>query len=235
MVKFMVGVDGSANGDNAFDMAVHLMNKREDTLIIVSVVEDLENRILGVVLDEAQRALKRECRKLLRGYRKRAKEAGVLHYHAIMGVSSHEAEFIVRLSNTRKADFIILGRRGLGTISRFFAGSTSRYVMEHATCNVLIAKQPLRERKAEEAAPAVERLAEVPRAAGAEPTRQMEEDERQRRMKEEEEMIRKEQEDRKAAYVQAVSEEEAERRRRVKEEGMREERQFKVQIYDIDD
>lgn len=33
------------------------------------------------------------------------------HYHAIMGVSSHEAEFIVRLSRNRNVDFVVLGRR----------------------------------------------------------------------------------------------------------------------------
>lgn len=35
--------------------------------------------------------------------------------------------------------------------------------------------------------------------------------------------------------MQAVIDEEAERRRRMKEEGIREERQFKVQIYDVED
>jgi nucleotide-binding universal stress UspA family protein len=53
--QYMVTVDGSTSADIAFELAVRLMNKREDTLLIVSVVEDLENRIFGIVLDEAQR------------------------------------------------------------------------------------------------------------------------------------------------------------------------------------
>jgi hypothetical protein len=74
--------------------------------------------------------------------------------------------------------------RGLGTISRFFAGSTSRYVMEHASCNVIVAKQPLQE-KVEDQSAAVESsqklmerakdyIGEVPRAVGPGSSNQME-------------------------------------------------------------
>jgi hypothetical protein len=36
-----------------------------------------------------------------------------------------------------------MGRRGLGKIERVFVGSTSKYCLEHAHCNVLIVKSKI--------------------------------------------------------------------------------------------
>jgi hypothetical protein len=41
MAKYMVGIDGSANGKNAFDTAVNLLNRKEDVLYIITVTESL--------------------------------------------------------------------------------------------------------------------------------------------------------------------------------------------------
>jgi len=37
-------------------------------------------------------------------------------------------------------DYVVMGRRGLGTFERMLLGSTSKYVIENAKCNVIIAK-----------------------------------------------------------------------------------------------
>jgi hypothetical protein len=66
------------------------------------------------------------------------------------------------------------------------------------------------------------------------PTKEQEEEERQRRIQEEKELMKKEEEDRKAAHIGAVVDEENERKRRIREDGIRVDRTFHVQIYDID-
>ncbi len=49
------------------------------------------------------------------------------------------AEAILRVAETRNADLIILGARGLGTLSGLVLGSVSQKVLQHATCPVLVA------------------------------------------------------------------------------------------------
>ncbi len=49
-------------------------------------------------------------------------------------------DFIVHKAKEFKVDAIIIGRRGMTTMQRLFAGSVSRYVMENAPCDVFVVK-----------------------------------------------------------------------------------------------
>ncbi len=49
-------------------------------------------------------------------------------------------EAILRVAETRKADLIVLGARGLGTLAGLMRGSVSQKVLQHATCPVLIVR-----------------------------------------------------------------------------------------------
>ncbi|BFZ10416.1 hypothetical protein BsWGS_13455 [Bradybaena similaris] len=49
---------------------------------------------------------------------------------------------IVEYSKTIKADLIIVGSRGMGTIRRTILGSTSESVLHHSDIPVLVCKQP---------------------------------------------------------------------------------------------
>ncbi len=50
------------------------------------------------------------------------------------------AEAILHVANTRKADLIIMGARGLGTLAGLVLGSVSQKVLQHATCPVLVVR-----------------------------------------------------------------------------------------------
>jgi len=105
------------------------------------------------VTNEAQENLNERGKKLLNTYIKRAKELGAQQVRGVLGVSTHEGEFICRLAANRDVDFIYLGRRGLNNFSRFFMGSTSKYVMENSDTNVCIIRQPKDDHKGEGKAP----------------------------------------------------------------------------------
>ena len=50
------------------------------------------------------------------------------------------AESILRVAEIRKADIIVLGARGLGTLSGLVLGSVSQKVLQHAACPVLVVR-----------------------------------------------------------------------------------------------
>eukprot|EP01126_Amoeba_proteus_P052607 TRINITY_DN6368_c0_g1_i2.p1 TRINITY_DN6368_c0_g1~~TRINITY_DN6368_c0_g1_i2.p1 ORF type:complete len:155 (+),score=28.90 TRINITY_DN6368_c0_g1_i2:471-935(+) len=60
----------------------------------------------------------------------------------VKGMGSGTGSILCQAVNNYKISTIVLGRRGLGRVTRFFLGSTSRYVLENAECNVIIIKQP---------------------------------------------------------------------------------------------
>ena len=50
-----------------------------------------------------------------------------------------EAESILKVSESRKADLIVMGTRGLGMLKSYLVGSVSRKVIHHASCPVMVA------------------------------------------------------------------------------------------------
>jgi len=46
------------------------------------------------------------------------------------------------IANARDAELIVVGRRGLGTMRSLVLGSVSSYVVQHATCPVLVVPAP---------------------------------------------------------------------------------------------
>jgi nucleotide-binding universal stress UspA family protein len=57
------------------------------------------------------------------------------------------AEAIVEEAKSRKADVVVIGRRPLGSVHRFFVGSSSGYVVEHCDANVMVVHSKEEEKK----------------------------------------------------------------------------------------
>ena len=57
-------------------------------------------------------------------------------------IGGNPGEIIVKVSRDMKAQLIVLGSRGMGTIRRTLLGSVSDYVMHHSHIPVLVCKHP---------------------------------------------------------------------------------------------
>lgn len=170
-----------------------------------------------------------EGRRIVEKYAKIAKTLGVTKAVALLGISTHEGEFLCRLAKQRSVDVIYMGRRGLNSFSRFFMGSTSKYVMENAECSVCIVK------KLPAGLPDIEHKADAKTAPAGVPAEVAAELEKRRLLAEEAAILEEERKEREAAHIGAVIAEEEERKRRVKEQCIQEDRKFHVQIYDVTD
>jgi len=135
---------------------------------------------------------------------------------------------------------------------RFFTGSTSRYVVEHANCNVVIVKgewgpseehSNLNTIKQEEENERQRRIDESKQQEEEERKKEKfqsdldknivriaEEEERQRRIKEDQQLLEKEKKNREAAHIGAVIAEEEERKRRIQDDGIVDDRHHHVEM-----
>ncbi|PVD25156.1 hypothetical protein C0Q70_15654 [Pomacea canaliculata] len=59
----------------------------------------------------------------------------------VKSVGGSAGEVICKVANDERANLIVIGSRGMGTIRRTLLGSVSDYVMHHAHVPVLICKQ----------------------------------------------------------------------------------------------
>ncbi|HET9261619.1 MAG TPA: universal stress protein [Vicinamibacterales bacterium] len=75
---------------------------------------------------------------LFHNLRRQAQERQVtLETHVLVG---HAADQILKTAATYAADLIVVGHRGRFAIREWVSGSTSRRVVSHATCPVLVVR-----------------------------------------------------------------------------------------------
>ncbi|CAI7934485.1 unnamed protein product [Closterium sp. NIES-54] len=145
----LVPVDQSENSERAVQYALtrlcragvdtlHLLHVQDSTHLSVSIAGDMV--VPPAVVDEMSRRASSEASVLVRKYLAEADAAKVpaQGYYAL----GDAREVIVARAAAIKADLIVMGTRGMGAISRAMLGSVSDYVVNHATCAVLIVRPP---------------------------------------------------------------------------------------------
>eukprot|EP01112_Ceratiomyxa_fruticulosa_P011545 TRINITY_DN3139_c0_g1_i1.p1 TRINITY_DN3139_c0_g1~~TRINITY_DN3139_c0_g1_i1.p1 ORF type:complete len:153 (+),score=22.79 TRINITY_DN3139_c0_g1_i1:181-639(+) len=151
-MKIMVCVDGSECSELAFSRVAVLFDKEKDYLLITSVV-DKETLPLAPFIGPEEAATRFKAseyqqdeyyRHVLSNYSQRADSfAGHNCGFSLLGPdtgTSTIGELICNKAREQHVDLILLGRRGLNRVKRAFMGSVSKYVLEHAPCDVWIAK-----------------------------------------------------------------------------------------------
>jgi len=173
-----------------------------------------------------------------------------LNYYCILAVSNHFGEVICQQVTNKKISFVFVGRRGLSAFKRILLGSTSRFCMEHANCNVVVVKGEWGPEEIHDSKTAVlqqeekerqrrikeeedfEKLEKFHSALDLNIVRLAEETERMSRIKEEQDAKLKEKKDREADKIGAVIDEENERKRRIEEESIIDKREHKLEIFE---
>jgi len=144
-MKYLVPVDGSPNSNLAFNTALKVINKEKDVLFILNVIEDLlvysgfPDAPVSVY-SAAQEYAKSESKKTLLKYTRVCLDEKI-NYKTISSISNHVGDAICHIIDEYGIDFLIIGRRGMSKLKRFFIGSTSRYCVEHANANVIVVKE----------------------------------------------------------------------------------------------
>jgi len=135
--RILVGHDGSKDADDAFDSALDFAALCGARLQVVSVATPPEPPT-RVETEAVLEGATQHYEEIFEGLRRRAKERGVeLESRILVG---HAAEQILRLAADTQADLIVVGHRGRSAIREWLFGSTSRRVVAHATCSVLVVR-----------------------------------------------------------------------------------------------
>ena len=154
--RILLATDGSENVAHATDMAVQLSKVTGSELHVVYVGEDAYSATLiypetiidlgGIqredpaLLEQLQRQFEQMSRRVLETEAEKVREAGgtVTQAHLRMGKAAAE---IVDLAEELGAGLVVVGSRGLGSITRALMGSVSDSVVRHAHCPVLVVRR----------------------------------------------------------------------------------------------
>ena len=143
-------MDGSQIGEHAFCWYLSNLYREGDEVNIIHVHDMSEIEvpyILGpepiIIPDSYEESIKEsyeKSKKLLSEYKKRLEDKKVKSVGHLRTSHGSAGAEICKIAEETKADCVVLGSRGLGTIRRTLLGSTSDYVLHHAECPVLVCK-----------------------------------------------------------------------------------------------
>jgi nucleotide-binding universal stress UspA family protein len=146
--KILVAFDGSEPSRNALDHAVSIANQWKAELRILSVVPRV---MMPVFPDEgfgaapitaAQDMSKNIYAKSLKEAEEDIKEAFPDIKVITQLLEGRPSNIIVEEAEKENIDLIVIGSRGLGGITGWILGSTSRHVVESCTKPILVVKSP---------------------------------------------------------------------------------------------
>jgi nucleotide-binding universal stress UspA family protein len=141
--RIVVPVDGSAHANRAVDCATDLANKYGGELILLHVMAPTGPARIPHELYEYARIehidaieadmMRRVAEEILQTAENRARGQGAKRVRTSIGMG-HPAEAIVAHAKAEEADLIMMGRRGLGSVSGLLMGSVSHKVAHLSEC-----------------------------------------------------------------------------------------------------
>lgn len=133
----LVGHDGSRDAETAFEDALDLAALARARLSVVSVASPPEPPT-EVETQAAIETATAHYETLFESLRRQAQERNVtLQTRVLVG---HPADQILKTAATHGADLIVVGHRGRSAIREWVSGSTSRRIVTHAKCPVLVVR-----------------------------------------------------------------------------------------------
>lgn len=144
--SILVAVDGSEIGHRALEEALDIARAMQAPVHAMHVVQTgtYPTLILSELEppDLAQQALldslDREADEILADAERKAAAAGVRM--TVYKRWGHPGAEITALAQELGADLTVVGSHGRGRIDRFFLGSVSSYVVDHATSTVMVVR-----------------------------------------------------------------------------------------------
>ncbi|MBO1306933.1 universal stress protein [Enterococcus sp. 669A] len=136
--NILVAVDGSEQAKKTFEEAVEVAKRNKGMLTILSVVDNKysfgDPSFINDALKFHMNNAEIEIDTLLSG----SEELPEKYETSILSGSPKRK--IVEYAKNHNIDLIMLGSTGVGAIEKAIIGSTSSYVVNHASCNVMVVK-----------------------------------------------------------------------------------------------
>lgn len=138
--RVVVATDGSKAAVRAVDFAATVAKAWNAELVVLTISTALspaELRELAQADHDLGTATDTLVRRILDDATARATQHGVAEIRTL-SMSGDPANATLKLAQDERADLIVVGRRGLGGLSRLLLGSVSEKIVAHAPCAVTV-------------------------------------------------------------------------------------------------
>ncbi|XP_050394420.1 universal stress protein in QAH/OAS sulfhydrylase 3'region [Patella vulgata] len=141
----LIAVDPSENSDYCVHWYLERIHKQGNKVIFIHVPEywgDMARMMSPHRLEELWKESQYKAKQLQETYTKLATTSGLTSVEFLIEEGNEPWDIIVKAAKTNKADLIVMGSRGMGTIRRTLVGSVSDSVLHHSHIPVMIVHKP---------------------------------------------------------------------------------------------
>ena len=135
--KILVPLDGSKHCFRALDMAISLSSHYSSSITGIHIF-DLPITLEFSIIDPVGERLKKKILGVMKTAKLRC-ESQKVPFESIMK-HGKVGPAIIDLAKKEKFDVIIIGKRGISSVSEIFLGSVSHSVVHHTECSIIVVR-----------------------------------------------------------------------------------------------
>lgn len=136
----LVAVDGSIGAELALHKAIHVAKRNQARLIIAHVIDTRALHNVAAFDASVYEILEKEAQSLLATYKEQAIEAGLTDVRVVIEMGNPKTLLAQDIPKETGADLMMLGATGLNAFERLLIGSSSEYILRHASIDLLIVR-----------------------------------------------------------------------------------------------
>jgi len=145
--KILVPVDGSNEARLAFEKAIEVAKRNRAQVIIAHIIDTRVLQTPTGFEGSFNEEIQRQTENLFQEYRQYAQEHDFNDIDFVLEYGSPKAIISKQLPKDYGIDLIMMGATGLNAVERLFIGSVSEYVIRNATCDVLVVRTDLENKR----------------------------------------------------------------------------------------
>ena len=138
--NIMVAVDGSKEADLAFIKGVQSALRNQAKLTIAHVIDTRALQSISTFDSEVYEELQVEAQELMAEYEKRARDAGLKDIQVVIEMGNPKTLLAKTIPDQEHVDLILVGATGLNAFERLLVGSSSEYILRHASVDLLVVR-----------------------------------------------------------------------------------------------
>lgn len=138
--NILVPVDDSKQAELALQKAIKICSTYDCKLTIAHVIDEIYYHSADPHVGVIDKELRPYIKDMLDKYERMANEGGVQEIELVITKGKPKLEISNDLVRDYKVDLVMMGATGMSAIDKLLMGSTSEYVLRHASCDVLIVR-----------------------------------------------------------------------------------------------
>lgn len=145
--RILVPVDGSKEAHLAFNKAIEVAKRNRAHIVVAHVVDSRSLQLPSGLEADFSEEIQHQVERLFEEYIASATERSFTDIETVIEYGSPKTIIAKELPKEHHIDLIMIGATGLNAVERLLIGSVSEYVIRTASCDVMVVRTDLENKR----------------------------------------------------------------------------------------